>query len=339
MVTVNVDIPALKGRHPLGDAVEAAGVRLRGRGRVRQGVCPFHDEAEGQLHGVRRLGAVLLLRLRTRWRRAGLHPAGRGPEPAGGHRAAGRQPWACAQGRHSSSRNAASQVRRAASARPHPADGGGALLRRSTPASHRSEGVPGLPGASARSPQPASVSAMRRAAGCGRPLSPSASRRSVSGLQALHGAGSGAVRRHGRRSRRHRRPLPLARRAGGRSRPDTPLPGPPPAPSRCWVSAVSAPPLIGRSWPRGCSTGSPLPDGASPPSLPWAPRASNGSPPPSGAAPRLPRLRRRRRGPGGDGAASDPARTQGCRRHPSPRRRGRGRAGCPAPRTRRPSCA
>ena len=47
MVTINVDIPALKARHPLGDAVEAAGVRLRGRGRVRQGVCPFHDEVEG----------------------------------------------------------------------------------------------------------------------------------------------------------------------------------------------------------------------------------------------------------------------------------------------------
>ena len=43
----SVDIPALKARHPLGDTVEAAGVRLRGRGRVRQGVCPFHDEAEG----------------------------------------------------------------------------------------------------------------------------------------------------------------------------------------------------------------------------------------------------------------------------------------------------
>ena len=47
MVTVNVDIAALKARHPLGDTVEASGVRLRGRGRVRQGVCPFHDEAEG----------------------------------------------------------------------------------------------------------------------------------------------------------------------------------------------------------------------------------------------------------------------------------------------------
>ena len=47
MVTANVDIAALKARHLLGDTVEAAGVRLRGRGRVRQGVCPFHDEAEG----------------------------------------------------------------------------------------------------------------------------------------------------------------------------------------------------------------------------------------------------------------------------------------------------
>ena len=47
MVTASVDITALKARHPLGDTVEAAGVRLRGRGRVRQGVCPFHDEVEG----------------------------------------------------------------------------------------------------------------------------------------------------------------------------------------------------------------------------------------------------------------------------------------------------
>ncbi len=47
MVTASVDIAALKARHDLGDTVEAAGVRLNGRGRVRQGVCPFHDEAEG----------------------------------------------------------------------------------------------------------------------------------------------------------------------------------------------------------------------------------------------------------------------------------------------------
>ena len=42
-----VDITELKARHPLGDAVEAAGIVLHGRGRVRQGVCPFHQEAEG----------------------------------------------------------------------------------------------------------------------------------------------------------------------------------------------------------------------------------------------------------------------------------------------------
>ena len=47
MVTASVDITALKARHPLGGTVEAAGVRLRGRGRVRQGVCPFHEEVEG----------------------------------------------------------------------------------------------------------------------------------------------------------------------------------------------------------------------------------------------------------------------------------------------------
>ena len=49
MVVANatVDITELKARNPLGDAVEAAGVVLRGKGRVRQGVCPFHQEAEG----------------------------------------------------------------------------------------------------------------------------------------------------------------------------------------------------------------------------------------------------------------------------------------------------
>ena len=49
MVVANatVDITELKARHSLGDAVEAAGVALRGKGRVRQGVCPFHQEAEG----------------------------------------------------------------------------------------------------------------------------------------------------------------------------------------------------------------------------------------------------------------------------------------------------
>ena len=43
----NIDIPALKARHPLGGVAEASGLKLRGRGRVRQGVCPFHEETEG----------------------------------------------------------------------------------------------------------------------------------------------------------------------------------------------------------------------------------------------------------------------------------------------------
>ena len=42
-----VDIPALKRRYRLGDVVESSGLALRGTGRVRQGVCPFHEENEG----------------------------------------------------------------------------------------------------------------------------------------------------------------------------------------------------------------------------------------------------------------------------------------------------
>ena len=42
-----VDLAALKQRHPLAEVVTAAGVQLRGRGRVRQGLCPFHDETAG----------------------------------------------------------------------------------------------------------------------------------------------------------------------------------------------------------------------------------------------------------------------------------------------------
>ena len=42
-----VDFAELKARNPLGDAVEAAGIVLHGKGRVRQGLCPFHQETEG----------------------------------------------------------------------------------------------------------------------------------------------------------------------------------------------------------------------------------------------------------------------------------------------------
>ena len=40
------DIRDLKDRHPLAGVVEDSGVHLRGRGRVRQGLCPFHREQE-----------------------------------------------------------------------------------------------------------------------------------------------------------------------------------------------------------------------------------------------------------------------------------------------------
>ena len=42
-----VDLQVLKSRHSLADTVEAAGIALKGKGRVRQGFCPFHDEREG----------------------------------------------------------------------------------------------------------------------------------------------------------------------------------------------------------------------------------------------------------------------------------------------------
>ena len=45
--TAPVDLAALKRRHLLAEVVEGAGVELRGRGRVRQGICPFHEEREG----------------------------------------------------------------------------------------------------------------------------------------------------------------------------------------------------------------------------------------------------------------------------------------------------
>ena len=47
VANAQVDLDALKSRYLLAEVVEAAGIQLRGRGRVRQGVCPFHDEAEG----------------------------------------------------------------------------------------------------------------------------------------------------------------------------------------------------------------------------------------------------------------------------------------------------
>ena len=42
-----IDIASVKARHDIAAVVESAGVKLHGTGRVRQGVCPFHDETAG----------------------------------------------------------------------------------------------------------------------------------------------------------------------------------------------------------------------------------------------------------------------------------------------------
>ena len=143
MVTANVDIAALKARHPLGDAVEASGVRLRGRGRVRQGVCPFHDEAEGSFtvygdterfycFGCGAGGDVLdfIRRAENLSLPEAIERLGRGRVPR----------------RHCPGSGRASPGGSLASQGPVAADGGGAVLRRAAPAQPRCQGVPGLAG-------------------------------------------------------------------------------------------------------------------------------------------------------------------------------------------------
>ena len=139
--------PRAEGPHPLGDTVEAAGVRLRGKGRVRQGVCPFHEEAEGSftvygdterfycfgcgeggdvLDFVRRMEDLTLPEAIARL------DGSPGPAPGAANRPAG--PAATSGGRGAVSQG------------PQPADGGGPVLRRTTASRFRGSGVPGLPG-------------------------------------------------------------------------------------------------------------------------------------------------------------------------------------------------
>ena len=203
MVTANVDIPTLKAQHPLGDTVEASGVRLRGRGRVRQGVCPFHDEAEG---------SFTVYADSERWYCFG---CGLGGDVLDfiQHVEGLSLPDAIARldgspGLAPRAANRPAGTRRPKSAALPPRD-------------------PALLTAAARF-----YAGRRAAAG---PGVPRLLREANQGLRAVHGAGSGAVRRHGGRSRPRieygagslRRPRPLARRASGRSRPDSPLPGSP----------------------------------------------------------------------------------------------------------------
>ena len=203
MVTASVDISALKARHPLGDVVEAAGVRLRGRGRVRQGVCPFHDEAEGSFtvyedsqkfwcFGCGEGGDVLDFLQRLE----GLSL----PEAIA--RLDG-SPGLAPRSAHSSSPNAAGlRPPRCPQGTRHAADCGGALLRRLAPAFPRSAGVTWPRGASAPSPQTASALGYAPGSGLRQALeSLGFSEKRITGLGAVHGAGFRAVRRHGRRSR------------------------------------------------------------------------------------------------------------------------------------------
>ena len=87
-----VDISDLKARNPLGDAVEAAGIALAGaRGRVRQGVCPFHKEGEGSFTVYSDSEKFYCFGCGSKGRRAGLRAADGKPDPARGHPAAGRR--------------------------------------------------------------------------------------------------------------------------------------------------------------------------------------------------------------------------------------------------------
>ena len=187
--------------------------------------------------------------------------------------------WTAAQGLrpgpHSSSRNAASPVRRAASPRPRPADGGGALLRRTAPALPRSAGVPGLTG---HRPGPGVPGLLREA---------------HPGLRAVHGAGGGAVRRHGRRPRRHRRPRPLARGAGRRSPPDAPLPGPPRPQAGAWDGASRPRAVLGSGRRGPVRLARPYRLGPPRRRCPGHPGHGAGRLSPAGLSPRLPRLRQR----------------------------------------------
>ena len=86
--TAPVDLAALKRCHLLAEVVGDDGRRASWQGACPPGRLPLPRGARGQLHGVRRHGALVLLRLRRGRRRAGLPPAPRGPEPARGDPAA-----------------------------------------------------------------------------------------------------------------------------------------------------------------------------------------------------------------------------------------------------------
>ena len=126
---------------------------------------------------------------------------------------------------------------------------------------------------------------MRRAAGCGRLLSRTASPPTGSGTAGCSWSGEWS----GSPGWWSFPTPPAALSAGLSGGPSIPTGRPGskrcPAPSRCLGLGVLGLRLLGRWSPRGSSTGLPLPGGASPPAPPSAPRAWSGSPQPCGAAP------------------------------------------------------
>ena len=165
-----------------------SGRRASWQGACPPGHLPLPRRARGQLHGVRRHRALVLLRLRRGRRRAGLPPAHRGPEPARGDPAAQRRPTdRCGQ------RSPPPTSSRAGSlAGPGAADGGGPLLRRGAAPQPGGEGLPRLPGHPPGDGCSAWASATRRDAGCGASLRAPASARSGSGTRGCSRSGASA---------------------------------------------------------------------------------------------------------------------------------------------------
>ena len=330
-----VDIPALKARHPLGDTVEASGVRLRGRGRVRQGVCPFHDEAEGSftvygdserfycfgcgeggdvLDFIRRVENLSLPEAIARLDgspglapRAAVRPAGaRRPRSAA---LPPRDPALLT----AAARFYAGRLRRHSEGREYLASRGVGLSAAAR------LGLGYAPGSGLRESLESDGFSADRLRDCGLFMERGSER--FAGMVVVPDASGGLVRwLVGRAVAPDRTPRFQA------------LPGPKPVlgmgrlgPAPSWT--VVAEGLF--DWL--ALTGWGLPAAAA--------LGTQGVERVAAALRGCPRVflafDSRRRGPRGDGAASDPARTQGRRRRPSPRRRRRGRACGPATRTRR----
>ena len=336
IANASVDIPALKARHPLGDTVEASGVRLRGRGRVRQGVCPFHDEVEGSFtvyadserwycFGCGLGGDVLdfirqseNLSLPEAIRRldGGAYPAVSRPAPARRPKAAPLPPRDPAL-LTAAARFYAGQLRRNPVGLAYLASraiGLDAALRL---------GLGFAPGHGLREALESAGFDAGRLGDCG--LFTERGSERFAGMvvvpDPVSSTGAGSLRRA----------CPLARWPGLGPRREAPVPGVarPQAGAWTWASRPRSP-LGGRRRGRlrlacPCFLGRPRRR------CPGYSRRRAGGLGPPWLPPRLPRLRQRRGGPWGDGGACGLAWQAGRRRHPSPGRRRRGRACLPSP--------